>query len=544
MRQAESAAQRALQIFKARELITVLTLLLSLFVTYKAWEAARDGEEKARQIAFDFRVRESNERILQRLLVYEQVLRATHGLFDASKDVDRNSFKTFVDALNLTENYPGFQGIGFAVVVPPAEKQRHEMAVRVEGFPDYRIKPGGEREMYTSILYLEPFSGDNLRAFGFDMYSEPTRRVAMALARDTGRTAMSAKVRLVQEGRAGQGAGFLVYLPIYKNHETPELLEDRRKELVGWVYAPFRISDFMAGIHGEQAGDMDIEIYDNGEVSDDTRMYDSDTTINAVDESRALRRMDRVEAGQHKWTVFTAATPAFEQKIQSDRSDLVLRAGVGISLLLGLLIWVFLDDRARALQAANQAMQLALYDALTGLPNRKLLDERLQQALARAKRDHERLALLFIDLDKFKPINDNYGHAYGDLLLKEVANRLHGCMRESDTASRLGGDEFVALLAEVEGKSAVMTVATKILSRLTEPYEISGHTFEISASIGAALYPDDGSDAKALVKAADMAMYHAKNSGRSNVKFAGEAGMKEDMKTPGSEPAPLPGARS
>lgn len=521
MTQPEHIAQRASSIFLARELITVLTLLISLFVTYKTWEVARQSTENTAQTAFEFRVRESNHRIEQRLQVYEQVLRATLGLFHASKSVSRSEFRAFTDALNLAENYPGIQGIGYAVVVPPQEKTRHETAVRAEGFPDYRITPEGEREAYSAILYLEPFIGDNLRAFGYDMYSNPVRREAMSKARDTGQAALSGRVRLVQEGTGNRNrAGFLMYLPVYRNGMPPESPERRRSELIGWVYAPFRMDDLMQGIHGEQAGDLDIEIYDTEQVSAATRMYDVEPAVEATHAGRTLRSMDLIEAAQHTWTVVTAALPSFEQTIRTDRPELVLRAGVSISLLLTLLTWVFLDDRARALQAANQAMRLALYDSLTGLPNRKLLDERLQQALARARRDREKLALLFIDLDKFKPVNDNYGHAYGDLLLKEVAKRLHGCMRESDTASRLGGDEFVALLTEIDGRNAAYTVATKILNRLTEPYEIAGHTFDISASIGAALYPEDGTDAKSLIKAADMAMYDAKNSGRSNVKFA------------------------
>lgn len=520
MRKIESGAQRIRNIFKARELLTLITLLLSLFVTYHTWRAASQSADQALHTTFDFRVRELNERIQQRMLVYEQVLRATVGLFNSSRSVSREEFHRFANALNLPENYPGIQGIGFAVLVPPSEKEKHEAAVRAEGFPNYRIKPEGERDPYTTIVYLEPFFGDNLRAFGFDMYTEPVRRAAMALARDTGLVALTGKVRLIQEVESGSKVGFLMYLPLYRENPPSEELAERRKQLYGWAYAPFRMTDFMDGVVGRQESDLDIEIYDQHEVTEAARMFDSDTSSSATDGNSKLRIVGRIVAGQRTWTVVTAALPAFERQIRSDRPDLILRAGISISLLLALLIWIFLDDRARALQAANQAMQLALYDALTGLPNRKLLDERLQQALALAKRDHGHVALLFIDLDKFKPVNDNYGHAYGDLLLKEVAKRLHSCMRESDTASRLGGDEFVALLPEIEGRNAVMTVATKILNRLSEPYEIAGHTFEISASIGAALYPEDGVDAKSLIKSADMAMYEAKNSGRSNVQFA------------------------
>ncbi len=520
MKQIEKRIRRTAAVFKARELLTVLSLLLSLFVTYQLWTIAVNTQEQALETALDFRARESILRIRERLRVYEQVLRAARGLFAASNDITRSEFHDFVDSLSLAQSYPGIQGIGFAVVVPAAEKQAHVAAVRREGFPDYAIKPPGQRERYTSIVYLEPFSGTNLRAFGYDMYTDPSRRDAMQRARDTGEAAVSAKVTLVQEVGTDVQAGFLMYLAVYRNGAPHETLAQRRENLVGWVYAPFRMNDFMRGLNGEQGSDLDIEIFDDEKISEATRMYDTEPTIDASDMRHRLRRVNRIEAGDRAWTVAVAALPGFENRLRSDRPQIILRTGVGISILLGLLIWLFLDDRARALHAADQALQLALYDALTGLPNRKLLDERLKQTIAKARRHPGAFALMFIDLDKFKPVNDTYGHAYGDLLLKEVAKRLQNCMRETDTACRLGGDEFVALLAEIDGPDAAMKVATKILRRLTLPYEVVGHVFDISASIGVALYPENGGDGKTLMKSADMAMYEAKNSGRGNVKFA------------------------
>lgn len=524
MKRIDQGRQHISNIFRARDALTVVVLALALLVTYKLWDVARQNAQLTLQAAFEFRVREANERIEQRMALYEQVLRATVGLFVATGTVvSREQFRHFVSTLRLEEHYPGIHGIGFSVLIPPQEKARHEAAVRAEGFPDYRITPPDERDSYTSIVYLEPFWGSNLRAFGFDMYSEPHRRAAMAYARDTGKTGVSASVTLVQEGGRDLQAGFLMYLPVYRPGTLHDTLEERRASLVGWVYAPFRMTDFMHGIYGEQGGDLDIEIYDDDRITDSTRMHDSEQSVSATDAARALRRINRIAVGNRTWTVATTALPGFELRMQSDRPRLILQAGISISLMIALLIWLFLDDRARALQTADQALQLALYDALTGLPNRKLLDERLKVALSAAQRKQCRVALLFIDLDKFKPVNDNYGHAYGDLLLKEVAKRLRACMRESDTASRLGGDEFVAVLPDIGSRADAATVAEKILHQLAQPYEISGHTFDISASIGAAIYPEDGADGKALTKSADMAMYAAKNSGRANVKFAGQS---------------------
>ena len=179
---------------------------------------------------------------------------------------------------------------------------------------------------------------------------------------------------------------------------------------------------------------------------------------------------------------------------------------------------VFSDISER--KVAEERMQrLAHYDVLTELPNRTLFSDRLQQALVTAKRDKARMALLFIDLDEFKPINDTLGHAVGDLLLMEVATRIQDCLRESDTAARIGGDEFVVLLPTIEAEPDAMVVAEKIRHALFQPFELAGESLHISSSIGIAVYPEHGSEENILVKNADIAMYCAKESGRNNVQF-------------------------
>lgn len=161
---------------------------------------------------------------------------------------------------------------------------------------------------------------------------------------------------------------------------------------------------------------------------------------------------------------------------------------------------------------------MAQHDMLTDLPNRALFSDRLQHALSVARRDRIKLAVLYADLDKFKPINDSLGHDIGDLLLKEVARRMQGCVRESDTVARIGGDEFVVLLRNVEGVEDARLVAEKIRFALNQPFDIAEHRLSISSSIGIALYPEHGSNEIELSKNADQAMYAAKQSGRDNVK--------------------------
>jgi diguanylate cyclase (GGDEF)-like protein len=161
----------------------------------------------------------------------------------------------------------------------------------------------------------------------------------------------------------------------------------------------------------------------------------------------------------------------------------------------------------------------AHHDHLTGLANRQLFRQRLETGIAQSDEGGHTLALLFVDLDKFKPINDRLGHDAGDTLLQEVARRLESCLRDTDTAARLGGDEFAILLPTLNGRDGAEVVADKVLSRLAEPYRLAGEAVGISASVGIALYPDGAHNAETLLQFADTAMYTAKAAGRNTYRF-------------------------
>ena len=170
--------------------------------------------------------------------------------------------------------------------------------------------------------------------------------------------------------------------------------------------------------------------------------------------------------------------------------------------------------------SADRMSHLANHDTLTGLPNRKLFQERLGQAIDWAGENGQQVGLLFLDLDGFKQINDSFGHAIGDLLLKAVARRLTGCLRGSDTVSRLGGDEFTVILPAIPTAQDAARVADKILATLAEPFGIQDHVIDITISIGVSLYPHLADDAEELLKSADVAMYQAKEQGKNRHQFA------------------------
>ena len=173
---------------------------------------------------------------------------------------------------------------------------------------------------------------------------------------------------------------------------------------------------------------------------------------------------------------------------------------------------LYQDITARK-ESEHQLQFLATHDLLTVLPNRFLFNDHLQQALTKAKRYHRSFAVLFLDLDGFKEVNDTFGHQKGDLILQQVAKRLKSCVRESDMLARQGGDEFSFILEDIKDEQAAISISNKILAGLAEPFLIEGGELSVTASIGISLYPEDGEDIEALLKKADSAMYKAKGSG-------------------------------
>lgn len=180
------------------------------------------------------------------------------------------------------------------------------------------------------------------------------------------------------------------------------------------------------------------------------------------------------------------------------------------------------------LEKSNQALEfLALHDGLTGLPNRRLLLDRLSSAIAHAHRNRDMMAVMYMDLDQFKEINDTLGHDAGDALLTEVGKRLAGAVRQADTVARLGGDEFMIVLSELTDSDDIRVLATKIISVVGQPYCLNGAEVVMTASIGVSIYPTHGETNEILIKRADVALYEAKHSGRNNYCLASNTASKK-----------------
>lgn len=750
-----------------------------LALTLAGWYLAGELERRELENRFHARAAEIPLRIESRLSGYEQVLRGSAGFLSASDVVTRTEWRNYIASLRLDERYPGIQGVGFARRVRPEDLSVHTAAMRAEGFPEYRLWPAGTRDEYTAIVYLEPFTGRNARVLGYDMYSDPLRREAMALARDTGRTTITRKVTLLQETDTDRQSGFLMYAPHYTTGRPTATVENRRSALAGYVYAPFRMNDFIGGALGDHYRDLGVAVFDGTAQTPDALLHGGTAPgKDKASHTPLFQSTMTLSLYGQTWSVRISSLPAFEQGIDRQRPLLVLASGLLISLLatiasLALIIsrerssalsranrelvtaiseqqtasealtqaksetqrilesitdafyvldagwrftyltpkaeellkrssaellhrniwdefpeavdteiyrqyhralheqktiefveyyaplrtWfdirvypcdagisVFFRDvnrrvqreealrlRERAIESSVNAILIsdyqqvdhpiihanpafermtgytvaevlgkncrflqgedrdqpdlkklrtlireksegrvvlrnyhkngdlfwnelyiapvkdhndrvthfvgvlnditearnyqselerrATHDLLTGLANRGLLMDRLQLAAIQGKRRGQKAAVLFIDLDGFKMINDGFGHAIGDQVLKLTGNRLAASVREGDTVGRLGGDEFVIVLNDQERIEDISDAVTRVMESVLRPIPIQNHEIALTCSIGISVCPDDGEEAGALLKYADIAMYKAKDEGKNTSRF-------------------------
>jgi diguanylate cyclase (GGDEF)-like protein/PAS domain S-box-containing protein len=772
----------------SRSTIAALTFTIFMSLTLVGWSVVQDLQERNENTRFDNVVAEATHKIEHHFSGYEQVLKGGLGFLLASDSVSREAWGTYVDALRINDSYPGIHGVGFAKYIPPSELAAHIEEVRAEGFPAYKVWPENPRQEYTSIIYLEPFTGSNLRAFGYDMYSESVRRKAMSRARDTGEATLSGKVKLVQETSENVQAGVLMFVPYYGIANRQGTLEERSASLVGYVYAPFRMDDFVRTVLRRELDMADLRIFAGEAMAESSLLFDSEKNWSGqpgTPDTPKFKRVIPISLYGQTWTIEASSRPAFEKTIRSYEALLVLSSGILVSILtaivsfilsankekavalgrvnkkllsaieeqqattlelsnsklqterilesitdafytldrkwrftyvnkeaenllrrvranlLGRVLWeefkeaigsafdrefhravaqnstvtfedyyaplgkwfevhaypseeglaiyfrdismrkqseqarqeadarirqqaslldkatdaiivreidhrirfwnqgaqrlygwtseevvgksiaVLYNDNAafneatqlvlnlgewrgeitqrrkdgtilpveahwtlvrndegkpqsifaintditQRKMAENEIQYLAFYDSLTGLPNRQLLLDRLRQALAVSARNRRIGALLFIDLDNFKLLNDTLGHDLGDLLLQQVAPRLISCVRESDTVARLGGDEFVVILVadfsedHDEAVAQVRAICERILGAFTPPFNLGAYKHHTTPSIGIALFNDQPHTTDELLKHADLAMYQAKASGRNALCF-------------------------
>lgn len=339
------------ELFSRRSALAWLVLAIALLTQAAVYLHLRYDERDAAAQQFALLADQIAESISRRLAFHEQILLAGAGLFDVLGEVSRAQWHTFVARQALSERYPGIQGVGFSQAVPAPQRARHVEALRAEGFPDYAIYPPGERPLYTSILFLEPFSGRNLAAFGYDMYSEPVRRQAMQRAAETGATSITGKVVLVQEIQGPVQAGLLMYVPVYRQGAPLETAAQRWQALRGFVYSPYRVDDLMQGILG--AADLSLNLVVYASDSQDPLQQIFNTRPPDYAHQSRFELLRHIEQHGQTWTLHLSSLPEFESGSQL-RGALVMLLGTGLSLSLFFFTFSLLSRQRRTEALAHR----------------------------------------------------------------------------------------------------------------------------------------------------------------------------------------------
>ncbi|MFN2309224.1 MAG: putative bifunctional diguanylate cyclase/phosphodiesterase [Gammaproteobacteria bacterium] len=501
----------------------LLILLLGSVLSGLAarWETAQEQQRLLQR--FEFLAQERAGRLQAGIDRALHSLYATGALFDASEQVTRAEFNDFLR--ELIRLHPDIHGIEWLPRVRDNERAAFEASARAEGLTDFQITeeiapqnlvPAARRETYFPVFYAVP-EDRNRKALGFDSYNQHDNNTLMDVARDRGAVLATAAFVLVQDPE--QRLSTVIYRPVYRDGKTPEGVEARRDQLLGFVVILLRIADFAGHASAHSASNLDWILVDTAAPTDQQRLYQhlSRPRVTPAGVVPTAAPGDPIasvalQLPGRQWRAHYTPTPGFYARFGAERGWLVLATGLTLTAVLT----YFIGSRIRR---TLELEYLARRDFLTGLPNRALLTERLAHALDRARRDGGQLALLFLDLDRFKHINDSLGHTAGDRMLGQVAGRLSQALRVEDTLARMGGDEFVVLMEHLQNEREAALLADRLIQTLVDSIDIDGVEIFLTTSIGISLYPQDADNAEGLISNADAAMYRAKAEGRNTYQF-------------------------
>jgi len=335
----------------------LIILIIGMIITLAAAINNRRAEETNEKKEFALVCKEIDSKISIRLHSYALLLRSGSALFSVKDSVSRTDWHRFIQELNTDKNLPGIQGVGYAKILSGDQLQKHIRQTQEEGFPEYAIKPAGKRDVYSSVIYLEPFSGRNLRAFGYDMLTEPVRRGAMEQSCDLDLAVLSGKVTLVQETNEDVQFGALMYVPVYRENHPSATVEQRRAAILGWVYIPFRMNNLMNGILGRWDADklnrIQLQVYDDS-LSAKSLLYNSQASdLQNHRKSSGQIISIPVNFNGKRWILhFTQSTNSY---YYSGKSGIIVGSGLTITLLIMALYLSMLITLSKARGTAEQS---------------------------------------------------------------------------------------------------------------------------------------------------------------------------------------------
>lgn len=340
-----------------RSIIALITgagfLITGMATIYLKSSADSAAEDKFTALSSDI-----GKAITARLTDHARILLSGAALFDASDSVTRLEWHSFIQRLKLDTQLPGIQGVGYAPVIPRAELQAHIRETRQEGFPSYTVTPEGDREIYAPVLYLEPFSGRNLRAFGYDTFLEPVRRTAMEQARDSDSAALTGKILLMQEADQDIQPGIVMFVPVYHKDRPILTVEQRRAAIRGWTASPCRMTDMIHGILNTarlQDDGVQFQLFDGEHLLPENLLYEfhpQETSTLRI--SPQLSRHLPIIFNTHRWTLVFKTAGADPFSLNYVIVWLTLGGGLLITLLLTALIRALLYTRADARRLAAE----------------------------------------------------------------------------------------------------------------------------------------------------------------------------------------------
>nr|WP_321467726.1 CHASE domain-containing protein [uncultured Desulfobulbus sp.] len=339
--------------------LPLMVLGITLATTLLLWQYADQRITERAQTRFDNQIDDITRRLISRLQDNETILLGGNALFGVRNELlTRQEWHIYASSLNLAKNNPGILGFGYSVWLPPEHVSSLEDKIRSEGYSQFTVTPTGKRPEYTAIIWLEPFNQANQRAFGFDMYSEPVRRTAMDLARDSGKTTISGKVILVQEMDVIKQNGILMYIPSYRAGMPLDTVQARREALRGYVYSPIRMNDFVYGALKALPQDIEFAIYSGSKpVTEQTLFTSRQAAHRPISPSyhSTFARTSSIDIFGTTWCLTFRSLPEFDQGFDQKQPQTLLIAGTLISIGLGLL--AFMQSRARQ-QAVIIALQM------------------------------------------------------------------------------------------------------------------------------------------------------------------------------------------
>ena len=332
-------------------LFPILILLLGLGITFIISYSSLQDMKKLKWHEFESACQEFENKIQIQIKANTQVLYSSAAFILSSDTITRAEWQKFQDLNKSHTELPGIQGIGYSIVIPPNQLSRFEQRICDEGFPKFKVFPDGKRDYYTSVLFIEPFSGRNLRALGFDSFSEPVRQKAMVLSRDSDMAVISDKLYLIQETETRKWPGTVMFAPVFRKGAPKQSLEERRSAITGWVFCPFRMDNLIKGILGEwDVQHIRLKVFDDNLLIPEKLLFDSDSVFNIQHKTAAKGEFNLPMNFNNKiWTLlFTYYNR--DNYLFSARIARIFLGGTLISILLFILAIYFITARANALR--------------------------------------------------------------------------------------------------------------------------------------------------------------------------------------------------